>query len=85
MIDDIQDCLVTHKTEGGMDILTLEVLPRIANLKAKGVEDIDGYLKAEINEVNTTLPSHCRINNIVIRDKDFARSPSMKVLRKQPV
>ena len=85
MIDDIQDCLVTHKTEGGMDILTLEVLPRMANLKAKGVEDISGYLKAEINEVNAKLPSHCRINNIVIRDKDFARSPSMKVLRKQPV
>ena len=85
MIDDIQDCLVTHKTEGGMDILTLEVLPRMANLKAKGVEDIAGYLKAEINEVNAKLPSHCRINNIVIRDKDFARSPSMKVLRKQPV
>ena len=85
MIDDIQDCLVTHKTEGGMDILTLEVLPRMANLKAKGIEDIAGYLKSEINEVNAKLPSHCRINNIVIRDKDFARSPSMKVLRKQPV
>ena len=85
MIDDIQDCLVTHKADGGMDILTLEVLPRMANLKAKGVEDIEGYLRAEINEVNATLPSHCRINNIIIRDKDFARSPSMKVLRKQPV
>ena len=85
MIDDIQDCLVTHKAEGGMDILTLEVLPRMANLKAKGVQDIGAYLTAEINEVNAKLPSHCRINNIVIRDKDFARSPSMKVLRKQPV
>ena len=85
MIDDIQDCLVTHKAEGSIDILTLEVLPRMANLKAKGVQDIGAYLTAEIKEVNAKLPSHCRINNIVIRDKDFARSPSMKVLRKQPV
>lgn len=85
MIDDIQDCLVTHKAENGIDILTLEVLPRMANLKAKGVENIEEYLKNEINEINKQLPSHCRINNIVIRDKDFARSPSMKVLRKQPV
>ena len=84
MIDDIQDCLVTHRTENGMDILTLEVLPRMSNLKAKGVTDIEAYLKDEINEVNAQLPSHCRINNIVIRDKDFARSPSMKVLRNQP-
>ena len=67
-----------------MDILTLEVLPRMANLKAKGIEDIEGHLRDEINEVNANLPSHCRINRIVIRDKDFARSPSMKVLRNQP-
>ena len=84
MIDDIQDCLVTHRTENGMDILTLEVLPRMANLKAKGIQDVEGHLREEINEVNSQLPSHCRINRIVIRDKDFARSPSMKVLRNQP-
>jgi len=35
----------------------------------------------ELEKVNKTLPSFQRVNRIVIRDKDFDRTPSMKIVR----
>lgn len=78
-IDGIQDCLV-YELNG---ILALEVLPRVAALKAMGVEDIEAYVKEQVQAVNPTLPPFAQINKIIIRDKDFVRSPSMKIVRGQ--
>ena len=61
----------------------LEVLPRMTVLKALGVEDIEGYVKAQLNTVNETLPSFARVNKMIIRTTDFVRSPSMKIVRNQ--
>ena len=78
-LDSVQDCLV-YESEG---VLVLEVLPRMTVLKALGVEDIEGYLKAQLNEVNDSLPSFARVNKMIIRTTDFVRSPSMKIVRNQ--
>ena len=80
-IDAIQDCLVFDMEENGRQILALEVLPRMASIKANGIEDVEGYLKAEIQKVNETLPSFEKINKIIIRDTDFVRTPAMKIAR----
>lgn len=80
-LDSVQDCLVYDTEEGGRQILALEVLPRMATLKALGVEDVEGYLRAEIEKVNATLPSFEKINKIIIRDTDFVRTPAMKIAR----
>ena len=81
-IDAIQDCLVYENKEGGSG-LTLEVYPRKAVLAALQVADANAYLREEINKVNATLPSIQRINKIIIRETDFIRSPSMKIVRNQ--
>ena len=80
-IDSIQDCLVFDMEEGGKQILALEVLPRMATIKAKGIEDIETHIREEVNKVNATLPSFERINKIIIRDTDFVRTPAMKIAR----
>ena len=82
-IDAIQDCLVYENTENERSGLVLEVYPRKAVLAALQVADADAYLREEINKVNATLPSIQRINKIVIRETDFVRSPSMKIVRNQ--
>lgn len=69
----IEDSLVYEKD----DSLVLEVLPRAKEAKDLSEEDI----KKLINEVNDNLPSYERIKTIIIRDKDFDRSPSMKIIR----
>ena len=80
-LDCIQDCLVFDMEEDGRQILALEVLPRMATIKALGIEDVDTYLRAEIARVNETLPSFERIQKIIIRDTDFVRTPAMKIAR----
>lgn len=82
-IDAIQDCLIYENKENERSGLVLEVYPRKAVLAAMGVADPDGYLRDEINKVNEKLPSVQRINKIVIRETDFVRSASMKIVRNQ--
>ena len=78
-IDAIQDCLVYDNE----DSLVLEVLPRMAVLKALGVENIPEYLTEKIQAVNATLLPFEKINKIIIRDTDFIRSAAMKIVRGQ--
>lgn len=82
-IDVIQDSLVYEEEDNNKQVLVLEILPRKAVLDTIDVEDKDQYIKDRINEINNSLPSFMRISKIVIRDKDFPRSPSMKILRKK--
>ncbi len=74
----VQDSLV-YLDQGR---LALEVYPRYVTLNKVDVEDKIEYLKQEINKINAKLPSFMQINKIVVRDSDFERSPSMKILRK---
>ena len=62
--------------ESGRHILALEVVVRPGYAVSK--EEV----KAEMNAINATLPSHARVSKIVVRDEDFPRSPSMKKIRK---
>lgn len=80
-IDEIQDCLCYLDENEGRGVLTLEVLPRLTVIKQKGITDVEKCLKDAINKVNLTLPSFERISKIKIRDTDFLRSPSMKIIR----
>ena len=82
-LDIVQDCLLYDMTENGATFLVLEVLPRMAVLKGLGVEDVEGYVKEKVGEVNETLPSFQRVNKIIVRTTDFVRSPSMKIVRGQ--
>lgn len=77
-IDTVQDCLVYDDDAGK---LVLEVLPRMTKVKALGIEDIYGHIKAEVDKINETLPSFEKINKLVIRDTDFIRTPAMKIAR----
>lgn len=78
-IDEIQDCLI-YESAG---VLAMEILPRAAAIKAQGITDVESYMKAKVQEINKALPSFERINKIIIRESDFIRSPSMKIVRNQ--
>lgn len=80
-LDVVQDCLVYDVNENGKEMLVLEVLPRMTSVKARGIENIEAYLKEEVAAINATLPSFERINKIIVRDTDFIRTPAMKIAR----
>ena len=77
----IQDSQVFEDVlPGGSHILALEVVPRASELK-----DVEGdpkaYIIAEMEKINKELPPYQRVSRIEVRDTDFERSPSMKILR----
>lgn len=80
-LDIVQDCLVYCTGEGSSEQLVLEVLPRASKVAEHGITDIEAYLKAEVEEINKTLPAFERITGIVVRDTDFVRTPAMKIAR----
>jgi long-chain acyl-CoA synthetase len=77
-VDTVQDCLV-YEDEGGT--LTVEILPRAAQLAAAGITDAAAHFKAECDRINASLPHYERINKVVVRDTDFVRTPAMKIAR----
>ncbi len=80
----IQDSLVYKTTNDfGNVILALEVVLRqseIAKLNLQR-EELEAFVNTELNKVNEELQSYERFSKIIIRDTDFQRSPSMKIIR----
>ena len=73
--------LLFKKNELGASILTVEILPRKAEIVKLGITNLEEYLNQEVEKVNNTLLPHERVQKIVIRTEDFKRSPSMKIIR----
>lgn len=84
----IQDCLVTEGvSDHGAQILQVEVLlrPAVANKLGLQGEELFKYVEAEIEKVNQTLLDYERVSKVIIRDKDFERTPAMKIIRPKKV
>ena len=80
--DFIQDSLVyKDKNNFGMDILVVEVLPRMSVLGKLNVENPQKFIEEKIDELNKSLFDYEKISKVIIRKEDFARSPSMKIIR----
>lgn len=80
----IQDSQVFEdRNESGVSILALEVVPRATELSKLGEGDVNSRILEELQKINQTLPLFQRVNKITIRDSDFARTPSMKIVRYQ--
>ena len=67
--------------DNGRHFLALEVYPRMSELSKLNVEDKMDYLMEELKLVNASLVPYQRAEKIIIRDKDFERTPAMKIVR----
>lgn len=67
--------------DGDKHILALEVFLRMTEINKLGVENYKEYALNELKKVNNNLPAHYRVSRIEIRDKDFERTPNMKIVR----
>ena len=82
-MDEIQDCLVYADNSTGREVLAIEILPRAVTVKQMGIADLEAHMKEKVAQVNAKLPAFQKINKVVLRDCDFVRSPSMKIVRGQ--
>lgn len=67
--------------DNGTHILALEVVPRATEFARLQIENVSEYLEEQLKEVNSKLPSHMKITKFIVRDTDFERTPSMKIVR----
>ena len=84
----IQDSLVTEDVNDlGAQILKVEVVLRAAvvNSLGKSQEELTKFVTSEILKLNDNLQDFERLSKVVIRDKDFERSPAMKIIRPKKV
>ncbi len=79
-LDFVQDCQVYEDKDRK---LALEIYPRATELKDFGEEDIEAEMLKKLQEKNLELQPFQRVNDIIIRDSDFERTPSMKIVRYQ--
>ena len=77
----IQDCQVFEDMEGSRHFLALEVVPRAAEMGKLPKEEAGAALMAELERINAALPEYQRVSRITVRDSDFERTSSMKIVR----
>lgn len=78
----VQDSQVFEDCDdSGRHFLALEVVPRAAEMAKLEAADKIAYLREQLQAVNAALPSFQRVSKITVRDSDFARTPSMKIVR----
>ena len=78
----VQDSQIFEAVDdAGHHYLALEVVPRMTEIAKLGVEKPMEVLMAELVKVNQSLPAYERAQKITIRESDFARTPSMKIIR----
>jgi long-chain acyl-CoA synthetase len=81
-IEVVQDSQVFEQVlENGKHILAVEVVPRATELARLQVTNVNEYVIEKLKEVNSKLPSHMKVSNFIVRDSDFERTPSMKIVR----
>ncbi len=78
----VQDSQVFEEVlDNGKHVLAVEVVPRATELLKLGVTNAVEYVTEKLKEVNSKLPSHMKVSKFVVRDSDFERTPSMKIVR----
>lgn len=81
--DLISECVVLGRKSGdGNDVvITALVYPNYDKLEGKTKEEIQAAIEAEVDEVNKKLPTFKHIKCVEIRDTEFEKTTSRKIIR----
>lgn len=83
----ITECMVYPDDTDGEEVVSCQVWPDLGYITAdlghepEGKEVYD-YVKSSINEENMNLASYKRIKKVIVRDRDFIRTTTGKIRRK---
>lgn len=69
------------RAQKGKEIIVAEIFPDFDALKTRGIEDAYSYFESEIKKVNSRMVSYKAVKMIKIRDTEFKKNTSRKILR----
>ena len=79
----ISECVVLGRKSGDENdvIITALIYPNFDKFEGKTKEEIQAAIEAEIDEVNKKLPTFKHIKCVEIRDTEFEKTTSRKIIR----
>jgi long-chain acyl-CoA synthetase len=69
------------KAQKEKEVIVAEIFPDLDALKSKGIEDVQTYFEDEIKKVNNRMVSYKAVKMVKIRQKEFQKNTSKKILR----
>ncbi len=69
------------KSQKKKEIIVAELFPDYDALKARGIEDVQAYFEDEIKNVNTRMAPYKAVKMVKIRNEEFKKNTSRKILR----
>ena len=76
-----ESAVVGRKKENGEEVITAVIYPDYDALKGLGKEEIEERVRAELNEINRTLPQYKQMRGLEIRQTEFEKTTSRKIKR----
>ena len=80
----VNECIVyagESRTMQSKEVIVAEIYPDFEALKEKGVTDVREYFENEIKKVNSRMVSYKAVKMIKIRNEEFVKNTSRKILR----
>jgi long-chain acyl-CoA synthetase len=69
------------KINKNKEIIVAEIFPLFDVLKTIGIENMQTYFEREIKAVNERMPSYMSVGLVKIRNEEFSKNTSRKILR----
>jgi len=63
------------------EVIVAEIYPEFEALKESGIEDVETYFNEEIKKINSRMVSYKAIKMVRIRNEEFKKNTSRKILR----
>jgi long-chain acyl-CoA synthetase len=82
-IDSVKECVVIGRAESDNSEmrLTAVIHPDFDKFPNKSIEEIDGEIKKSVTQMNKQLPAFKHINSVELRDTEFEKTTSKKIIR----
>ena len=80
----IKDGMVFGYTSSESQLICLTILPDYDAAKVLGIDDVPARVREDVNQVNLSLAPHKRVQKIHIRDEEFVKTPTKKIIRNHP-
>ncbi len=80
----VNECIVyagESRTQKNKDVIVAEIFPDFDALKERGIEDVKAYFDSEIKKINGRMVSYKAVKMIRIRNEEFTKNTSRKILR----
>jgi len=80
-IEGIAECAVIARKKEGGETITALVYPNFEKFEGKEFNEIEAILKEEVEKVNKLLPVYKQMTEIEVREIEFEKTSSKKIMR----